>query len=413
MSRGRYTVAVRELCEFAAKRGDLDLRFTPSPTAQQGIDGHQFVAARRGAAYRAEVALTGDYEELVVRGRADGYDTERQVLEEIKTVKVPRSAAAPVEDLAAGVPANHRALHWAQAKVYGWLLCQRFGLDALTVSVVYLDVHSQRETASAEQHSAAALKEFFDALCERFLGWARRELDHRQRRDAALADLRFPHASFRCGQRTLAENVFRAARLARCLLAQAPTGLGKTLGTIFPLLKACATQELDKLFFLTAKASGKAQALAAIDTLRRSAPDMPLRVIELVARETSCEHPDKSCHGESCPLASGFYDRLPEARSAAVAQGASTPLSAHALRDLARMHTVCPYYLMQELVRWSDVVVADYNYFFDSNALLHRLTAANQWRVAVLVDEAHNLIDRARAMYSAELRQADFELIRK
>jgi DNA excision repair protein ERCC-2 len=393
-----YTIAVRALCEFAAKRGDLDLRFTPSPSSQEGIAGHKTVAARRSAAYRAELSLSGEFKQLVVRGRADGYDPERQLVEEIKTFK------GDLERM----PANHRALHWAQAKVYGWLLCRQFDLPALTVSLVYFDIARQGET-SLEQHcTAAELQRFFETLCEGFIAWADRELAHRAQRDAALVELRFPHPAFRTGQRALAESVFKAARSARCLMAQAPTGIGKTIATLFPLLKACPGEGLDKLFFLSAKGSGRRLALEALATLR--APALPLRVVELVARDKACEHPDKACHGESCPLARGFYDRLPAAREAAVARSGS--LTKEALREVALAHGVCPYYLGHELVRWADVIVGDYNYYFDSAALLHGLTAVNQWRVAVLVDEAHNLVERARQMYSAELVQADLRALR-
>lgn len=395
-----YSVAVRALCDFAAKEGDLDLRFTPAPSSQEGIAGHKTVAARRSGAYRAEVSLAGTFRQLEVRGRADGYDPERKLLEEVKTFR---------GDLQR-MPANHRQLHWAQAKVYGWLLCEQEGLDSIDVSLVYFDIGRQHETVLTERVDAASLQQFFESLCERFLAWAEQEMLHRAQRDGALATLRFPHAEFRSGQRHLAESVFRAARLGRCLLAQAPTGIGKTIGTIFPLLKACPEQELDKLYFLSAKVSGRALALDAIQTLRRHEPDLPLRVIELVARDKACEHPDKACHGDSCPLARGFYDRLPAAREAAVA---AASLTREALREIARMHQVCPYYLGQELVRWCDVVVGDYNHFFDIAALLHGLALANGWRVAVLVDEAHNLVERSRSMYSAELAPSALRPLRR
>ena len=126
-------------------------------------------------------------------------------------------------------------------------------------------------------------------------------------------------------------------------------------------------------------------------------------MLELQARDKLCEHPDKACHGESCPLARGFYDRLPQARAGALAHGR---MDAAALRQVAAAHDVCPYYLAQELTRWSDVVVGDYNYYYDATAMLHALTQASQWKVAVLADEAHNLVDRARRMYTAELSQA-------
>ncbi len=400
-----YTVAVRTLCEFAARQGDLDLRFTPSPSARQGIAGHQAVAARRGAGYQAELALAGRYRQLQVRGRADGYDPDLHLLEEIKTFR------GDVER----VPANQRALHWAQAQVYGHLLCQQLGLAAITLALVYFDIATQQEAPPLRQHrSAAELQQCFETLCERFLHWADQETAHRAARDAALTTLPFAHDDFRVGQRQLAETVFRAARAGRCLLAQAPTGIGKTLGTVYPLLKACPAQAtaastapgLDKLFFLTAKGSGRGLALAAVHSLRQRTPGLPLRVITLLARDKACEHPDKLCHGDSCPLAKGFYDRLPAARSAAIASAAQQSLTPERLRAAALAFEVCPYYLGQELVRWCDLVIADYNHFFDGHALLHGLALANGWQVAVLVDEAHNLLERARRMYSAELDQA-------
>jgi DNA excision repair protein ERCC-2 len=316
---------------------------------------------------------------VCVRGRADSFDAEAGLLEEVKTYRGERER----------MPANHRALHWAQAKVYGALLCAQLGLPELDISLVYFEIKSEEETVLMKRCSAAALNGFFEQLCESFLSWAIQEMAHRARRNEALAALRFPHDSYRPGQRKLAENAFRAARLRRCLVAQAPTGIGKTVATIFPLLKACATEGLDKIFFLSAKGSGQSLATEAIDALRAMSPGLPLRVIESVSREKSCEHPDKACHGESCPLARGFYDRLPDGREEAIVGAAD--LSRGAVRDIARKHEVCPYYLTQELVRWADVVVADYNYMFDSTAALHLLTLANEWKVALLVDEAHNL----------------------
>jgi DNA excision repair protein ERCC-2 len=397
-----YVVAVRVLCEFAAKRGDLDLRFTPAPTAQEGIAGHATVTGRRAPGHESEITLTGVHRGLTVRGRADGYDPALNRLEEIKTYRGDLDA----------MPANHRALHWAQARVYGHLLCQQRGLAELSVALVYFDIVSQKETLLTEVHTAAALEAFFVDQCERFSDWAASEEAHRAARNAALGALPFPYGAFRSGQRELAVSVYRAARDGQCLMAQAPTGIGKTLGTIFPLLKACAADQLDRVFFLTAKTPGRALALDALDTLRSSAPGgtLPLRVLELVARDKACEHPDKACHGESCPLARGFYDRLAGARSAALASGR---LDRASVRAAALAHDVCPYYLAQELARWSDVVVGDYNYYYDSSALLYALTQMNQWRVAVLVDEAHNLLERARRMYTASLDQTSLRIARK
>ncbi|TWI69897.1 Rad3-related DNA helicase [Pseudoduganella lurida] len=396
----KYTVAVRALCEFTAKAGDLDLRFTPSPTAQEGIAGHGVVTSRRDDTYEREIALSGDCGPLHVRGRADGYDPARNQLEEIKTFRGDLDR----------MPANHRALHWAQLKVYGHLLCAARGLARLRLALVYYDVASQKETWLTEDHDAASLRALFEAQCGRFVAWAEQELAHRAARDAQLTALRFPHADFRPGQRELSEAMFKASARSCALLAQAPTGIGKSVGSLFPLLKAAPAHGLDKIFFLAAKTSGRRMALDAIDTVRASAPLLPLRTLELAARNTACEHPDRSCHGESCPLARGFYDRLPAARSAALQE---PMLDRAAVRTVALAHDVCPYYLQSELVRWADVIVGDYNYYFDVSAMLYALTVMNDWKVSVLADEAHNMVSRARKMYSAELEHTGLRLLRK
>ena len=386
-----YTVSVRALCEFTAKQGDLDLRFTPSPTAQEGIAGHAVVTARRGASYQREVSLSCDHGILHVRGRADGYDPDANAIEEIKTHR---------GDIAR-IPDNHRQLHWAQARVYGHMLCRELGLEQVEVRLVYFDIGRQTETMLRETRSAAELAAIFEAQCERFTAWAMQEAAHRGARDAALASMSFPYDGFRPGQRQLAETVYQANASGRCLLAQAPTGIGKTVGTLFPALKAAPLHQLDKVFFLAAKTPGRRLALDAVQTLKRRT--IPLRVLELTARDKACEHPDKACHGESCPLAKGFYDRLPAARAAALAE---PELDRDALRRVGLAHDVCPYYLGSEMARWSDVIVGDYNYYFDHGALLFGLTCANQWKVSVLADEAHNMVSRARSMYSAQLERA-------
>ena len=414
------TVAVRALCEFTAKCGDLDLRFTPSPSGAEGIEGHQQVTSRRGAHYQTEVALSGAFENLRVRGRADGWDPVAQRLEEIKTHR---------GDLALQ-PANHRLLHWAQARIYGWLICRQLGLAQVELALVYFNIDTRHETVLRETHRAADLQTFFEDQCRRYLAWAAQEAAHRSARDAALAVLAFPLA-YRAGQHDLAGAVYRSARAGRCLMVQAPTGIGKTLGVLFPLLRAAppdaarADSGIDKIFYLAARTSGRQLALDALRRLQGSPQTQtdpgavplgrgaPLRVLELVARDKACEHPDKACHGESCPLARGFYDRLPLARQAAVVQGGGALLDKATVRTVALQHEVCPYYLSQELARWADVVVGDYNYWFDTSAMLLAMTQAEGWRVAVAVDEAHNLVERARGMYSATLTQATLRALRR
>ena len=387
----RYTVGVRTLCHLTARQGSLDQRFTPAPTALEGIEGHARVAARRGPGHQAEVPVSGHHRHLCVRGRVDGVDPARRRVEEVKTYKGELARQ----------PEHHRHLHWAQLRVYGALMCQAQGWDSVELALVYVDVARGDETVLVEQASASDLVASFEALCQRFLVWADQELAHRQRRDAACAALRFPHPQFRPGQRGLAEAVYRATVSGRTLLAQAPTGIGKTVGTLFPVLKALPGQGIDKVCCLSARTSGRALSLSAMRALG-AGPASPWRVLELVARDKACEHPDRACHGDDCPLARGFYDRLPAARLAAVADGW---LDQAAVRAHALAHGICPYYLAQDLARWVDVVVGDYNHQFDTSAMLHAMTVENDWRVVLLVDEAHNLVDRARSMYSAALSQ--------
>ncbi|KAB0494271.1 ATP-dependent DNA helicase [Pseudomonas vancouverensis] len=395
-----YSIAVRALCEFTAKTGDLDLRFTPSPTALEGIVGHRTVASRRSEGYQSEVALEGQFRSLTVKGRADGYDPAQNCLEEVKTYRGDLSKQ----------PVNHRQLHWAQAKIYGWLMCCKLDLAQINLALVYFDIVSEKETCLLEAFTAADLQAFFEQHCLAFLHWAEQEMTHREGRNRAAQQMAFPHAGFRPGQRHLAESVFKAVSTGRCLMAQAPTGIGKTLGTLFPMLKALAPQQLDKVFFLTAKTPGRKLALDAAQVMLDAPAAPPLRVLEMIARDKACEHLDKACHGESCPLARGFYDRLPAARQAA---SRLSLLNQGTLREVALAHEVCPYYLSQEMARWADVVVADYNYYFDFSALLFGLAQANNWKVAVLVDEAHNLVERGRQMYSASLDQATLNAVRK
>lgn len=390
------SVAVRVLCQFTARRGDLDLRFTPAPTAREGIAGHILMAARRGRGYAAEVALEGMHDGLHVRGRADGYDSKQRRLDECKTYR---------GDLAR-MPENHRELHWAQVKMYGAMLCRKQQLPKIRLALVYVDVDTEHETVFARDFRAEELQTFFAEHCSRYAIWGRAEFEHRQARDRALQSLSFPY-DFYPAQRRLAEAVYRVAATGEHLLAQAPTGVGKTIGTLFPMLKALGARKIDRIFYLTAKTTGRQLALDALRTLTTAGGRTTLRVLEITAREKVCKYPDSACHGDSCPLAKNFYDRLPDARAAALQRGTMTR---SVIDSVAMKHLVCPYFLSQELARWSDVIIGDYNYYFDHSAFLYFLAQEQGWRVGVLVDEAHNLIERARRMYSATL---DAETLRR
>jgi Rad3-related DNA helicase len=397
--RSGYTVSVRSLCDFTAKHGDLDRRFTPSATALEGQLGQAAVQARRGPGYECEVPLQGRFGPLLVCGRADGYDPPGNRLEEIKTIRGQPEAMAE----------NRRHLHWAQMQTYGALLCAARGLHEVQLALVYVDAGTQHETVLQQLCSAQELQATLTRRCALFIDWARQELAHRQARDRALQALPFPPGPFRPGQRELAEAVYRTAVNGRCLLAQAPTGIGKTLGALFPMLRAMPGQRLDKIGYLTCKGTGRITALQALQQVREQTPAGAVRVLALVAKEQACEHPAKACHGDACPLARGFYDRLPAAREQAVTEAWMDPA---AQRRIALQHGICPYYLGQELLRWADVVVGDVHHAFDPSGQLHGLAQALGWRIGLLVDEAHNLVERTRQMYSAAIGLAPMRAAR-
>ena len=378
--------AVRTLCEFTARAGDLDLRFTPAPTGQEGVAGHGVVTGRRGPGYETEIALSGEYGELLVRGRADGYDPAAKRLEEIKTYRGRLDS----------VRENHRAAHWAQAKVYGHLLCQARGLPGLTVALVYFNVATEEETMLAETHPAAELEALQRALrALPGLGAAGAGAPARRARRGA-GGIALPH-EFAAASASWRWPPTASARW------RLPAGAGadRHRQNAGHLVSAAAAPEagLDKLFFLAAKGRAGAGAAGAGHAERAAGRARPAGAGAAGARQ-ALRASGQGLSWRVLPV--GAIRPLPRARAGALAHGR---MDAAALRQVAAARRL-PYYLAQELTRWSDVVVGDYNYYYDATAMLHALTQASQWKVAVLADEAHNLVDRARRMYTAELSQA-------
>jgi Rad3-related DNA helicase len=394
-------ISVRGLCDFTARRGDLDRRVHASPHARQGIAAHRIVAQRRSPEHEIELPLEFQHGPLRLVGRADIFDPIAGELEEVKSgfgSPGRRSQAA-------------QALQRAQLRSYGAMLCAARGLQTIRLTLVHFDLLNDTEHRDSEDCSAAELLAELRSRCEALSDWAHREIGHRALRDATLGGLEWPFSAFRAGQRELAGAVWRACREGSMLRVQAPTGIGKTLGTIFPALRAMPDTGTDRLIFLSARGTGRQTTIAALRPLAsRLARPTPLRMLELVGRERACEHPDRECHGESCPLARGFFDRLPAART----QAADEPLLDQArLREIALEHQVCPYYLGTEMTVWSDLIIADYNHWFDRHALLHALSREQQWSVSLLIDEAHHLVERARTMYSPELSVGSFVALRR
>jgi Rad3-related DNA helicase len=394
-------VAIKTLVEFAAKTGSLDQRFTPAPTGQEGIEGHRKVTGNRAAGYLTEVGLGINYRDIRFRGRADGYDPQRHCIEEIKTFY------GDVER----IPENHQALHWAQARCYGWLYCAEYGCDEINLSLVYFELATETEHPIEETWQANALRDYFEQLAEKYCAW-QTQLNHRQQQLSHwLEQLQFPYGAMHKSQRVMAEAVYKAAITGRVVLAEAPTGTGKTLAALFPALKAMPRSPVDKIFYLTAKTTGKQLALENIQRIARDKNQtVPLRTLELTAQEKSCLEPDKKCRGDSCPYALDFYTKLEAARQAAF----EIPiLDKQALAQLAYKFEICPFYLSMEMARWVDIVVADVNYYFDGTPLLLGLTNEFEWNPYLLVDESHNLIERGRSMYTAELKRIDLLAAKK
>ncbi|RYY74740.1 MAG: ATP-dependent DNA helicase [Gammaproteobacteria bacterium] len=384
-------VAVKTLIEFAAKSGSLDRKFTPSPSGQEGIEGHKRVTSNRPDNYQIELGLSIEYGGLVFRGRADGYSPDAHCLEEIKTFYGD-------VDL---IPENHRDLHWAQAKCYGWMLCTQLECEYVNLALIYFNLSTQKEYRFEQCMSAQDLKLYGESLAEKYRQWQNNINQRMSQLDAWIEQLEFPYDNMHPSQRLMAEAVYKAAAMGRVVLAEAPTGTGKTLAGLFPAIKSMIRTPVNKVFYLTAKTTGKQLALENIKLI--ATDKTPLRALELTAQEKACLEPDKLCRGDSCIYALDFYTKLQPARKIAYDE---PMLDKQKLKELALKFEICPFYLAMEMSRWADVVVADVNYYFDGTPLLLGLTKEFNWKPYLLIDESHNLIERGRQMYSAELSRS-------
>lgn len=389
------TVAVTDLARFCHRRGDIDHRFAPSPTGEQGVAGHQRVYSRRPASYRSEYALEYCLDaadlQLTLRGRADGYDALQGFVEEIKTCRV-----AP-----ATIPQAVTQLHMAQGRLYGAIICAQSDLPGLEVRLTWFNIDSAEESSLSQHYTRDEMQAFLADTLEQFSSWLRLLVQLKQSRDDSLTALGFPYGEFREGQRELAELTYKCIDQGGQLLMEAPTGIGKTAAVLFPALKALATGKHDKVAFVTSKTVGRR---AAEDTLERFV-DAGYRgsALSLTARDKICLSPGRACHGDDCPYARGYYDKLSDALHAAIRAPA---LRRQDIESLAQRFEVCPYQLALDLLPWVDVVIADMHYIYSLTATLASVMDTDARRWTVLLDEAHNLPSRARGMYSARLSKA-------
>jgi DNA excision repair protein ERCC-2 len=387
------SVSVRELVEFVCRTGDLGgLRhFVGMDRAMQGIRGHQKIQRARPPGYETEITVEHEIKDeqfrLRIRGRIDGLMTEagQVVLEEIKTIHGRRD----------GVP---DPLHWAQAKCYGHIYAEKAALEAVTIQLTYLELETGKILEFRQVFSAIELTEFFADTTRVYLDWMRVEVRWQEQRDESLQALDFPFTRYRAGQREMAVMAYKVLANGGRGFVAAPTGIGKTISVLFPAVKALGEGKLQRIYYLTARTVGKTVAEKAVVDLRKKG--MRLRAVTLTAKDKVCVRDGHPCDVRTCPLAVGYYDRRKPAMREALSGGAITR---EALEAIGTRHQVCPFQLAQDVSLWAEVVICDYNYVFDPKVYLETHFAEEGGKFGFLVDEAHNLVDRAREMFSEEL----------
>ncbi len=398
-------VAVRTLVDFVLKSGDLAFAFKGNRRALEGLRAHQKVQSGRPAGYAPEVPVHHRLETarivLAIDGRIDGVfrDGADTVIEEIKST---RRELETLRD-------ETNVLHWGQAKLYAWMYAAEHGLERIDVQLTYYHLETGRTLEIRQRFEFETLAAFAAALAAEFLAWAEGLDQWRRRRDRTIQALDFPFKGYRAGQRRMAVAVYRAVQEGHPAMIQAPTGIGKTLGAVFPAVKAMGAGLTSRVFYLTARTTGQKAAQKALALL--CAAGLDFKSLTLTAKDKLCPHPEAACTPEECPRARGHYDRLKGARQAAFEQMA---LDRNTLTRLAADHAVCPFELSLDMALWADMVIADYNYAFDPRVYLRRFFDAAGNDFTFLIDEAHNLVDRSREMFSAALdKQAFLELRRE
>lgn len=403
-------LSVRELVEFLLQSGSIDSRFTGFDRANEGARIHRRLQKAAGDGYEAEVPFvlhrTVCDIDYCIEGRADGIYSDEDgyvVVDEIKTTATP-------SDL---ITEDYNPCHWAQGMVYAAALCQQRSLTTVRVRLTYFQIDEERIIRFVREYTAADLEAFFCDLLTRYAPWAQRRADWYAHRQTSLRQLAFPFAEYRAGQRAMAGAVYKNCRDGKDadgggrLFCQAPTGIGKTMSTIFPALRAMGEEKGEKLFYLTARTTTRAAAENAVAALKSTQSDLCLKSITLTAKDKICLQTNAAgrpeCTPIACPYAKGYYDRIRVALADVLDH--THDLTRSALTEYAIKHRVCPFELGLDLSEWCDLVICDYNYLFDPTAALHRFfDSTGDW--IFLIDEAHNLPDRAREMHSASFAKS-------
>ncbi len=402
-------ISVRSLVEFILRSGDLDNRRTAGAKKEAMLAGgrlHRKIQKAMGADYRAEVSLKSlvrrDELSFLVEGRADGIlsGEEEEVIDEIKCIYMD-----------VGRLSEPDPLHLAQAMCYAYMYARDRDCSRMGVQVTYCNIETEEIRRFRRSYGKEELSQWFDGLVGEYAKWARYLTQHRKERQESLKSLGFPYP-YREGQKELAAAVYRCIARQKNLFIQAPTGVGKTLSTLFPSLKAMGEGYGEKLFYLTAKTITRRAAEEAFSILRER-ESLYFTAVTVTAKEKLCVREKAECNPDACPRAKGHFDRVNQAVYAMICQ--EKEISREKILEYAEQFQVCPFEFCLDLTDWADGIICDYNYVFDPNVRLKRYfgDGGTEKRYLFLVDEAHNLVPRAREMYSAGLIKEDILSVRR
>ncbi len=399
-------ISVRNLVEFVLRSGDIDNRAAGVDRDAMLLGGkiHRKLQRKMGAGYQAEVPLKHEVTcqgfTLSVEGRADGVIQQKEgvVIDEIKGIfRDINHLEEPVE------------VHLAQAKCYGYIYAYDHGLMEIGIQMTYCNLETEEIKRFQSVYTFETLKAWFFDVLGRYEKWARYQLEWKKKRDGSIKQVVFPFA-YREGQKELASSVYRTLLRKKKLFIQAPTGVGKTISTVFPAVKAVGEGLGEKIFYLTAKTITRTVAWQAFETLREQC--LRMKVIVLTAKDKICFCEETNCNPDACPYAKGHYDRVNDAVYELITT--SDELNREILEEQAKKWRVCPHEMSLDVSEWADAIICDYNYVFDPNAHLRRFFGeGNKGEYLFLIDEAHNLVERGRKMYSAEIYKEDFLKIKK
>jgi DNA excision repair protein ERCC-2 len=398
-------IAVRTLVEHVYSSGSIDSRFRSQSTMLEGTRIHQKIQLTYQESDQKEVYLRADFpvNDLIfsIDGRCDGllFRNGEVIIDEIK------STSQHLEHLGDdGLP-----VHWAQAKLYAYIYAKDQQLQEIFVQLTYVQVESDEKRLLKKCFSIAELEGFVQEVVETYYPYAKLLHDHRKERDESSKQLVFPFDTYRSGQRKLAGGVYKTISEKKSLFVKAPTGIGKTISTLFPAVKAMGEGNLNRIFYLTAKTITRTTAEEAVG--RMQSCGLCLKYVTITAKDKVCFKEETKCQKDYCEFADGYYDRINEAILDIAAN--ENGMNREVIETYARKHTVCPFEFSIDLAYVADTVICDYNYIFDPRVSLKRLFEEQKKSTLLLIDEAHNLVDRGREMFSASLNKELFLQLKK